>query len=115
MDGARPLEVVEVRRGEPWARSVDFDACRLKSHGEGERDRVEGCFRRAVSAEHLAMRDFRVRVPRERAALARDVDNASRRGFKEECQHRLCYSNEAKYVRLEDSAHIVKRRDGQKT
>ena len=47
------LEVVEVRRGEARARSVDLEACRLKFQGESERDRVEGRLRRAVTdAEH---------------------------------------------------------------
>jgi hypothetical protein len=49
LDGARALEVIEVRRGEAGARSVDLDACRLEFQGEGERDRVEGGLRRAVN------------------------------------------------------------------
>jgi len=41
LDGAPPLEVGEVRRGEVRGRSVDLDARRLEIQGEGDRDRVE--------------------------------------------------------------------------
>src|SRR5580700_2097954 len=71
LDSARALEVVKVRRGEARTRSVDLDACRLEVQCEGERDRVEGCLRRAIcDTEHRAMRIGRVRVPRQRAGAA---------------------------------------------
>jgi hypothetical protein len=112
LDGARALEVIEVRRGEAGARSVDLDACRLEFQGEGERDRVEGGLRRAVNdAEHRAMRIGRVRVPRQRAGAARYVDNACRGRFTKEWQHRLRDGDDAEYVRLEHRSHLVQRRD----
>ena len=83
-NGACPLKVVKVRRRESWAGGVYFDARRLKSHSEGECDRVEGCLRGAVCTEHLAVRVCEVRVPGERAALARYVDDTPGRAFKEE-------------------------------
>src|SRR5258708_7025496 len=45
LDGARALEVVEVRRGEARTRGVDLDACRFESGSEGQRDRVGGRLR----------------------------------------------------------------------
>ena len=112
LDGARALEVVEARRGEARARSVDLDACRLEFQGEGERDRVEGSLRRAVTdAEHRAMRIGRLRVHRQRPGGARYVDDASRRRFTKEWQHRLRDGDDAKHVRLEHRAHLLERRD----
>ena len=111
LDGARALEVVEVRRGEARARSVDLDACRLEIQGEGERDRVEGRLRRAVNAEERAMRIGRIRVHRQRAGGARYVDDACRRRFTKEWQHRLRDGDDAEHVRLEHLAHLVERRD----
>jgi hypothetical protein len=112
LDGARALEVVEVRRGEARAYSIDLDACRLEFNGEGERDRVEGSLRRAVNgAEHLAMRIGRVRVQRQRARAARYVDDACRRRFTKERQHRLRDGDDAEHVRLEHRAHLVERCD----
>ena len=111
-DGARAPEVVEVRRSEARARCVDLDACRLKFYGEGERDRVEGGLRRAVSGtEHRAMRTGRVRVYRQRAGGAGCVDDACRRRFTKEWQHRLGDGDDAEHSRLEHRAHLVERRD----
>ena len=35
LDGARALEVVQVRRGEPRTRGIDLDACRFEGGSEG--------------------------------------------------------------------------------
>ena len=52
LNGARVLEVVEVRRGKAGARSVDLDAGRLEVEGEGDRNRVSD----AVELDTLMMR-----------------------------------------------------------
>src|SRR6266849_7386192 len=57
------------------------------------------------------MRVLRVRIPREGAAVARYVDDASRRGFTKEWKHRLRDGDDAEHVRLEHRAHLVERRD----
>src|SRR5204862_8265649 len=62
LNGARALEVVEVRRREARARSVDLDAGGLEVGGEGDCDRVECRLRRRVGTVHRAVRVRRVRV-----------------------------------------------------
>src|SRR5262245_33586147 len=105
-------EVVEVRRCEARAHSVDLDACRLEFNREGERDRGEVGLRRAVlDAERRAMRIGRVRVQCERAGAARYVDDASRRRFTKEWKHRLRNGDDAEDVRLKHRANLVERRD----
>ena len=44
LDGARALEVVEVRSGEPRTRGVDLDACRFEGGSEGERSSMDSPF-----------------------------------------------------------------------
>ena len=53
LDGARALEVADVRRSEARARSVDLDACGLEIQSEGERDRVEDSLGCAVLQQML--------------------------------------------------------------
>ena len=55
----------------------------------------------------------RVRVHRERAAGARDVNDAPRRRFAKEREHRLRDRDDAEHVRLEHRAHLVERCDAQ--
>jgi hypothetical protein len=57
------------------------------------------------------MRVRRIRIPRERATGARNVDDPSRRRFTKEWKHRLRHGDDAEHVRLEHRAHLVERRD----
>src|SRR5215471_15260699 len=109
-DRACTCTVVEVRCGEPRTRGIDLNANRLKVKGEGERDRIEGRLRRAVSdAEHRTVRVLRVGVQRERAGAARYINDTSRRRLTKKWQHRLCDGDDAEHVRLEHPAPLVER------
>jgi hypothetical protein len=71
-DRLRTLEVVEVCRGEPWARSINLDVCRFKFNCEGEGYRVERSFGRGVDdAEHRPIWIGCVRITRQRTGAAR--------------------------------------------
>lgn len=109
-DRARAPEVVKIGRGKARTGNVDLDVCRLEFNSEGQRDRVQGRFRRAVGeAENIAVREARVRVQRQRAGRTPQVDDAPHWGFPQERQHRLGDGDNAEHICLEDCPHIVER------